>query len=84
MEVYEVILLCVVNLMSFVIGAKIGQHSTNGKSIELNPIKAIKNDIRANKEMKKKDLQQRKMDINYSNIDNYNGTGLGQTKIPDE
>ena len=39
----ETIILCLINLVSFVVGAKIGMDISNKKEITLNPIKAIKN-----------------------------------------
>ena len=82
METYEVIILCAVNLISFVIGAKIGQRSVNGREITFNPIKAIKNDIKDNKINKQEELRKRKIETMLDNIENYDGTGLGQKEIP--
>ena len=48
MENYEVIILCAINLISFIVGAKIGQGSIKGREITFNPIKAIKNDLKEN------------------------------------
>ncbi|MDD7755314.1 MAG: hypothetical protein PUJ51_12540 [Clostridiales bacterium] len=82
MENYEVIILCVINLISFAVGAKIGQGSIRGREITFNPVKAIKNDLKENKINKKEDLRRRKIETALENIENYNGTGLGQKEIP--
>ena len=82
MTVYEVIILCAFNLLSFIIGAKIGQVSIKGRDIKINPIKAIKEDIRENKIAKEDNLRKRKIDTMLQNIDKYDGTSLGQKEIP--
>ena len=50
--------------------------------ITFNPVKAIKNDLKENKINKKEDLRRRKIETALENIENYNGTGLGQKEIP--
>lgn len=82
MENYEVIMLCAINLISFAVGAKIGQGIIKGREITFNPVKAIKNDLKENKINKKEDLRRRKIETTLENIENYNGTGLGQKEIP--
>lgn len=82
MTVYEVIILCAFNLLSFIIGAKIGQVSIKGRDIKINPIKAIKEDIRENKIAKADNLKKRQIDVMLQNIDKYDGTSLGQKEIP--
>lgn len=74
----DVIILCFINLLSFVIGAKIGQ----GKNITLNPIKAVKESITEKKEKKIADLKDRQLKTTLENIDNYDGSGFGQKEIP--
>ncbi len=84
MELYEVIILCAFNLISFIVGAKIGQSSSKGRNIVLNPVKAIKEDIEESKHEKKESLKRKKIDTMLQNIDNYTGSGLGQKEIPKE
>lgn len=84
MKLYEVIILCAFNLISFIVGAKIGQSSSKGKNIVLNPVKAIKEDIEESKHEKKESLKRKKIDTMLQNIDNYTGSGLGQKEIPKE
>lgn len=78
----EVIILCLINMLSFTIGAKVGQNVSNGKAVEVNPIKAIKEEINEKKEKKKESLKKRQIETILRNIDKYDGTGLGQEKIP--
>lgn len=84
MKIYEVIILCVINLISFIVGAKIGQTSSKGKDIVINPIKAIKEDIEETKTEKKETLKRKQIDTMLQNIDNYTGSSLGQREIPKE
>lgn len=82
MQVYEVIILCAFNLISFIVGAKIGQSSAKGKDIKINPVKAIKDDIKETKVAKADSLKRKQIDTMLQNIDKYDGTGIGQTEIP--
>lgn len=67
-------------IISYTLGLKNGQRLKNNKEIELpevNPLKLIKNEIN-NFEERKKQVAFENM---ISNIDNYDGTGLGQKDI---
>lgn len=75
---------CGMCILSFVIGAMIGQRAQKGKDITINPVKAIKEEIKESKEKKQEDLKIRQMNTMLKNIDNYDGSGMGQTEIPKE
>jgi len=82
---WDVIAICTVFgafvLLSYTLGLKNGQKLSKNEDItmpELNPIKAIQNEIETHEERKKQD----QLDIMMSNIDNYDGTGIGQKNIP--
>ena len=71
----------IMNVLCFLIGAKVGQKVVRQETIELpkiEPIKTIKQ-YNENKEIIK--LQEKEKIIS-ENIDNYNGTSLGQQDIP--
>lgn len=81
----EAIVLCTIFgafiLLSYTLGLKNGQKLSKNEEItmpELNPIKAIQNEIEIHEEKKK----QEQLDVMMSNIDNYDGTGIGQQSIP--
>lgn len=81
MAVYEIIILIlgigIMNILCFLIGAKTGQKVVKGESIELpnaNPIKVMET-IKEDRRQKK---EEENMNINLENIENYDGTGLGQ------
>lgn len=67
------------NILCFLIGGKVAQMIYKGKEIKIvpNPVKEIKEAIEE-KEISKE--EQRFRDI-ADNIDNYNGTSIGQKKI---
>lgn len=83
MSLTDVVILMLINLASFVIGAKIGLSISKKKDITLNPIKAVSESINEHKEKKVADLEERKLKTMLNNIDNYDGTGFGQSKIPE-
>ena len=66
------------NILCFTIGAKIGQKVINEEPITLpNPVKAVEN-YRTEREYKE---EQRKLEIMLENINNYDGTSLGQKDV---
>lgn len=83
MSLVEVAILMLINLLSFVIGAKIGQNVSKKKDITLNPVKMVSEQIEEHKEKKIADLEERKLKTMLENIDNYDGTGFGQRKMPE-
>ena len=83
MEALLVILIILVvgimNVLCFFIGAKIGQKVSKGEPIEApNPVKAIRKELDSFEQ--RKELEKYKI-IN-ENIDSYNGTSIGQKDIP--
>lgn len=69
------------NVMCFVIGAKVGQKVVKGEPIELpqiNPVEAI----REQKQKRAEERKQRRLDTILQNIDSYNGTSNGQREVP--
>ena len=69
----------------FILGARIGQKVINKQEVKmpnLNPISAINNVIKEHHEQKEVEREQEKLEIIANNIDNYDGTGLGQKDIP--
>lgn len=71
------------NILSFFIGAKVGQKVVQGEEIEIpHPIKEIKEDIREREEERATKKEQELFETLAYNIDVYDGTGLGQKEIP--
>lgn len=78
----ELIVFGIFIMSSFVIGVILGQKLNRNEKIEVNPVKAIE-DYKEERQYKKEIQQeQTKLDIMLENIDNYDGTGIGQKNIP--
>lgn len=78
----ELIVFGIFIISSFVIGVILGQKLNRNEKIEVNPVKAIE-DYKEERQYKKEIQQeQTKLDIMLENIDNYDGTGIGQKNIP--
>ncbi len=77
-NVILVLIVGFLNLLSFYFGAKL---STNKENFTINPVELHKKHIEHIEEQVKEDeykKQENEMKINFENIDNYDGTGLGQ------
>ena len=69
------------NILCFFIGAKVGQKVIKGEELEIPKIEPIKA-IREHNEKQEILKLQEKDRIISENIDNYDGTSLGQQDIP--
>lgn len=81
MEALLVCLVGVMNILCFMIGAKVGQQVTKGEKVEIplvNPLK-IAQEHQAKKEA---EHQLNKIETIMSNIECYNGTEYGQKDVP--
>ena len=68
-------------IIAYTLGLKNGQKLKNNEDIkipEINPVKIVRNEIETFEQKKKQDAY----DTMMANIDNYDGTGLGQKDIP--
>lgn len=68
-------------IVAYTLGLKNGQKLKNNEEIEMpevNPVKIVRNEIETFEQKKKQDAY----DTMMANIDNYDGTGLGQKDIP--
>ena len=80
----EVLLLAVmgaVNILCFLIGAKVGQAVSKGEKVELpnlDPVKAYR-EHQERQEVKRK---QERHETILRNVDNYDGTTYGQEDVP--
>lgn len=69
-----------INVLCFVIGAKVGQTVSKGETVkmpELNPINAIHD----HKDRKKAEAEQDRFDTIMRNIETYDGTSRGQENV---
>lgn len=81
----ETIILCTIFgifiLVAYSLGLKNGQRLSKNEEVvvpNVNPVKVVTQEIEKHEERKK---QEREEIIDY-NIDNYDGTGLGQKDVP--
>lgn len=84
METILVIAVGTLNIVCFLIGAKVGQSISKGETITaaiVNPVKPLgeKKSVRENEESL---AEQRRQEIILQNIDNYDGTEIGQIDVP--
>lgn len=71
----------ILNVVCFFIGAKIGQQTSQGETIQapnINPIEYVEKQ----KEKREAQRQRTREQIILENIENYNGTSLGQKEVP--
>lgn len=78
----ETIIIVVINLITLLIGVKVGMSVANKKDITLNPIKAIHERKEERAEEKEAALKDKQLKTMLKNIDNYDGTEFGQEEIP--
>ena len=78
----EILIICLSNLLCFIVGAKVGQKIVRQEKIELNPVKAVKNTITEHKVQKEKEAEDEYIKAILHNIDVYDGTSVGQVKVP--
>ena len=81
MEVLLLGIMCLSNILCFMIGAKVGQAVSKGERVELPKIDPLKA-ARERQERQEAEREQDRIDAIKRNIDNYNGTAEGQTVIP--
>ena len=81
MEALLLLIMGVVNVLCFIVGAKVGQKSAKGEEIELpsvNPLKAV----REHQEKRMAEMEQDKVEAILRNLEAYDGTSNGQKDLP--
>ena len=81
MEVLLLLVMGAANVACFVIGARVGQQASRGEKIEtptVNPMEAY----RHHKAKQEAQMEQDRVDTILRNIENYDGTSLGQEDVP--
>lgn len=81
MMAFTIIAVGAMNILCFMIGAKVGQRVSKDEPIELpslDPLKAA----REHREQREQRREQDKYDAILRNIENYDGTDRGQEDIP--
>ena len=70
-----------INILSFIVGARVGQKVVRGESIET-PLRSPLNVVSEVKDSFEQRKIQEREKIIAENIDNYSGTSLGQKDVP--
>ena len=80
MEIVLAIIIGALCIVSFIIGAKVGQAVRNGETVQVlpDPVKAVR-EHRAEREQEK---ERKRMETILSNIESYDGTSMGQKDVP--
>lgn len=71
-----------VNILCFMVGAKVGQAVSKGEEVKLpnmNPVEAV----RDFKEKRRADREMDRANTILDNIENYDGTSIGQREVPE-
>lgn len=74
-----------ISLCSFITGARVGQKVVNGEPVEmpnLNPVKTVNKAIKDRRVQKEKEAEDDYVKAILHNIDVYDGTSVGQVKVP--
>ena len=81
MEVLLLLVMGAINILCFLMGAKVGQTVSKGETIEtptINPVKAIKE----HKARQEAEMEASRIETIMQNIENYDGTGHKQEDVP--
>lgn len=81
MEVLLMLVMGAVNILCFIIGAKVGQAVVKGEKVEMptvNPLTLY----REHRDKREAEREQDKIEAVMRNIESYDGTGRGQEDIP--
>ena len=81
MEITLILIVGALNIVCFLVGAKVGQMVQKGEKIEIasvNPLKAVEE----HRNKKEAEREQDKVNAILHNIEAYDGTGRGQEDIP--
>ena len=70
-------------MISFILGLHFGQRIKDSKPIVVNPVKAVKESRIIKKQKEETEREKLVEEINLANIENYNGTSIGQQDFPE-
>lgn len=83
MNVLIILVVCIVNILCFYIGARIGQKIIRDEEVTLpNPVREVQEQVQEYREKRKAKEEQDQLDVILANIERYDGTGYGQQEVP--
>lgn len=80
MEILMVLAIGTLCIVCFLVGARVGQKVSKGETVELpvlNPVRVY----REEKSRKAAEAEKKRYDLIMENIDNYDGTSIGQKDV---
>lgn len=81
MEVLLLLVMGAVNILCFVIGAKVGQKVAKGEEVKL-PVAKPAKAVQVHQAQSEAEMEKNRLDTIMRNIDNYDGTEQGQEDVP--
>lgn len=78
MSILFMAVMSAVNILCFMIGAKVGQSVSRGEKVLPSPVEAI----REHKAKAKQEQEMDRISVLLQNIENYDGTSIGQRDVP--
>ncbi len=81
MEALLLLIMCMTNVLCFMIGAKVGQKVVKGEPVELpslNPMDAV----REHQSKRQAEMEMDKVETILRNMEAYDGTSNGQKDVP--
>ena len=81
MEVLLLLVMGVMNIACFVIGAKVGQTVANGEEVKLPAVKPAE-EVQVQPVQTEEEMEKNQFNIIMQNVDNYDGTSQGQVDVP--
>jgi len=81
MEVLLILVMGIMCIICFMVGAKVGQAVAKDEKIEMPSIDPLK-DFREHEAKQEAKAEQERMNVLFQNIESYNGSAEGQIDVP--
>lgn len=81
MDILLILVAGAINVACFVIGAKVGQTVSKGEDIKMPSVDPLKT-IRDREDLKEAEREADRIASILRNVENYNGTSMGQEDVP--
>ena len=81
MEILLILITGTLNVVCFLIGAKVGQTVARGEEVKLPTVNPIER-IRERKDKKEAEWEQDRINTILQNVESYDGTANGQREVP--
>lgn len=68
-------------IVAFTLGIVLGQKLNKGEEVKVNPVEIVQEKVEEYKEKKESKINQEELETMLKNIDNYDGSSIGQLEI---